>query len=359
MRDVSWEPDFPSTAQMAIELFRLGQNRSVDGVIAITPPGLLNIARQIGPIPTPDGPIEANGLMRRLEIGTDRHGRSYLDTIFQGLIEALNNPNARTNSLHILGALQRALDHKQILVYLTDPALQHAVVTSSWDGGITLDQGDRVYVVDSNVGWSKVDGNIDRSIHYRVELYTAQPAHAQLNITYTNQSNPGPRCGDQWMDRGSTYEVLKNACYWNLFRVYIAPGTELVSTDPVPLPPGSIFEQLGHGTEGQNTVKLVNDSAGPSISGLITVEPGSTNTVSLTFQLPNSIIDWTHQPTYSLNLQAQPGTKNRLATIEIELPSGYAYVSSSIEPHTLDGRTASFKISLQQDTVLTIRMQPS
>ena len=34
LRDVSWDPDFPTTAQTTADIFELGQRQKVDGVIA-------------------------------------------------------------------------------------------------------------------------------------------------------------------------------------------------------------------------------------------------------------------------------------------------------------------------------------
>ena len=51
MRDVSWDPDFPTTALAAQDMFRLGQRREVDGVIAINQWTLLKLVESLGSIP--------------------------------------------------------------------------------------------------------------------------------------------------------------------------------------------------------------------------------------------------------------------------------------------------------------------
>ena len=50
LRDVSWEPDFPTTARTAADMFRVGQRLEVDGVVAINQWTLLDIIEALGGI---------------------------------------------------------------------------------------------------------------------------------------------------------------------------------------------------------------------------------------------------------------------------------------------------------------------
>ena len=45
LRDVSWDPDFPTTAQSAKDMFKIGQRQDVDGVIAINQWTLLRVSK--------------------------------------------------------------------------------------------------------------------------------------------------------------------------------------------------------------------------------------------------------------------------------------------------------------------------
>ncbi len=55
MRDVSWDPNFPTSAVAAQDIFNLGQRRSVDGVIAVNQWGMLELVRALGSVASPDG----------------------------------------------------------------------------------------------------------------------------------------------------------------------------------------------------------------------------------------------------------------------------------------------------------------
>ena len=86
LRDVSWDPDFPTTARSAADLYRLGQRLSVDGVVAINQWTLLELVKSLGDIESPSGgePLNSRNLLSALEEGTDDHGRAYMDLVLQG-----------------------------------------------------------------------------------------------------------------------------------------------------------------------------------------------------------------------------------------------------------------------------------
>ena len=162
------------------------------------------------------------------------------------------------------------------------------------------------------------------------------------------------------MDRGLEYNLLKNTCYWNLLRVYVSDGAELVRADPLPLPANSILEQAGLGRAGEDTMELLYAAGGTVLTGLLTVPPGETRSVSFVYDLPSSVVDWGEQvSTYSLTIQHQPGTLGRSVKIEVVMPEGFEFVGSSIAPAGLTAQSVLFEFVLQRDTVITVDMQPA
>ena len=138
LRDVSWDPDFRVTAQSAESMFKIGQRQDVDGVVAVNQWGLLGLIDAVGAIAPPEGgePITSNNLITVLEQGTDTYGRAHMD----------------------------------LVLHFDDPDAQAAMEELGWAGVIEPVRGDYLYVVDSNVGWSKVDRNIEREVSYLVDL---------------------------------------------------------------------------------------------------------------------------------------------------------------------------------------------
>jgi hypothetical protein len=88
-------------------------------------------------------------------------------------------------------ALMLALDEKHILAYMTDPQAAAFLRTRKWDGGLPdwLAASDTLMVVDSNVGFNKVDPNVERAIHYQVD-WPARLGHNGDPIVHNTANNP-------------------------------------------------------------------------------------------------------------------------------------------------------------------------
>jgi hypothetical protein len=363
LRDVSWEPDFPSVARSAAEILKISRGGlQVDGVIALTQWAMLDLAGALGSIDTPEGPLPANRLLSTLEAGTDEEGREFMNTLFSGLLAQLNGSAANGQMFQLTRAASKTLADNQALVHLFDDDLQEVVKRAGWDGTLHGRDHDRVAVIDSNIGWSKVDRNINRSLEYEVKLnLPSQPSTGNITIRYENTSGDGAsNCTSQRMERGSSYESLKNACYWNLIRLYPADGAILLSAAPLPLPERSVYAGLGLAAVGDDTVNLGFGPAGRFVSGLMVVPPGETVETSFAFELSSTAVEWGGEvSTYTLSLSAQPGTQGRTALVHVELPPGQEYAGGTTTPSQLNGQLITFEFQLREDTELVVRMKPT
>ena len=256
LRDISWDPDFPTTARTAEDMYRIGQRLDVDGVVAINQWTLLRWVEALGGIPSPEGDVQINSvnLLSFLEQGTDQYGRAYIDLVLQSVIETVSQAVSIPMVIRLASGLHDTLQARDMLVFFDDQDLQSVMAEFGWDGRVSQDSTDYLYVVDSNVGWSKVDRNIQRDISYFVDLSRAPQPRATLTLGYQNHSGPGSSgCEPQWLNRGTNYDQLKNACYWNFLRVYLPLGARLLTSTPLPLPAYSVAVEIGRGVPGQNT----------------------------------------------------------------------------------------------------------
>ena len=205
-------------------MFKIGQRQEVDGVVAVNQWGLLALIDAVGRVTPPEGgdPITANNLITVLEQGTDTYGRAYMDLVLQSVIDEMANGTSLPVLVRLASAMFRALESRDLVLDFDDPDAQAAMEKLGWAGVIEPVQGDYLYVVDSNVGWSKVDRNIEREVSYLVDLSKPDRPRAQLTLRYANHSGPGSSpCEPQWLNRGRDYSQLVNACYWNFVRVYM------------------------------------------------------------------------------------------------------------------------------------------
>ncbi|MCI0440333.1 MAG: DUF4012 domain-containing protein, partial [Chloroflexi bacterium] len=293
LRDVSWDPDFPTTARSAQDLYRIGQRQEVDGVIAINQWTLLRALDALGEIPSPEGgpSITPRNLLSSLEQGTDQHGRAYMDLVLQGALESLNGQASLSKLMRLASSLYDTLETRDTLLHFDDPALQSLIASFGWDGSVSQGTGDYLYVVDSNVGWSKADRNIEREVSYTVDLNRQSRPRASLTLEYANHSGPGSvGCIPQWQNRGSSYGQLKNACYWNFLRVYIPQEARLLASTPLPLPEHTVAVEIGKGAPGQETGEISSSHNRTVFSGLTSLEAGERKQISLVYDLPASVL---------------------------------------------------------------------
>jgi len=55
LRDANWWADFPATARQAADLWRINNNTPIDGVIAVTEKGVIDLLAAMGPVETLTG----------------------------------------------------------------------------------------------------------------------------------------------------------------------------------------------------------------------------------------------------------------------------------------------------------------
>ena len=356
LRDVSWEPDFPTTAQIAADMFRIGQRQEVDGVAAINQWTLLSLLEAIGSVASPggDGPITPRNLFSTLEEGSDQFGRVYMDLVLQGLLDRLNEPFSLSALMKLTSALNESLQGSDLLLFLENPDVQAVVAASGWDGRVRRDPTDYLYVVDSNVGWSKSDRNIERTVSYQVDLTRDAGVRISLGLGYDNHSGPGsPGCEPQWLNRGSDYSDLKNACYWDYWRVYTPLGTNLLSATPQALPEYSVSVEIGRGRPGDDTVRVGSSFNRTVYSGLFAIEAGGAQDINLVYDLPSDLVDRRGEVIeYQLLIQKQPGIRQRDLSVEFVLPAGFSLASSSAEPVFAGDSRVGFWLTAERDTVL-------
>jgi hypothetical protein len=189
-------------------------------------------------------------------------------------------------------ALQRAAEEKHLLAWAIDhPRLQARLRDAGVDGAVRSWPGDYVMVVDSNVGWNKVDRNIERRIAYRV-VAEGDALISRLCVTYQSVS-PAIDKPCVWRSLyGDSYRELTEGCYWNYVRVLTPQGSDLLSYE---------------GGQGEGTV---DQEAGKTVfADLVIVPPGESRTLCFTYALPSELGQrFAATGDYTLYMQKQPGT---------------------------------------------------
>jgi hypothetical protein len=358
LRDVSWEPDFPFTAGLAQEVYRLGQREAVDGVIALNQWTLQRLVDFLGGLPTSegDGRISPEGLMAFIQERTDAEGRGYTRYLLPQILIELERGAAPSNVVALAQLMQDLFREKLLLVYVNDPRVQAIIRRLGWDGSVAQGESDYVMVVDSNVGWSKVDRNVRRSLTYQVSLSPEGASLAHLLLEYHNLSGPeASGCQLQWMSRGTSYQQQMQACYWNYLRVYLPPGSLLVQATPMPLPEGAIYVQQGAGVAGQETLQTSTAYGRTVLEGLLVTPPGDTVQQSFLYELPPGVlVAQGNRWGYTLVLQKQPGVLERSVEVVVTLAPGYRVDKATPRPSQIEESRVVWQFFQSEDVRLEL-----
>jgi hypothetical protein len=332
LRDANWSPDFPTSAQVAAEFYEQDQGVAVDGVIAIDLRGLATLLPAIGAIQVPGYAEPVTGsnaealVMRYWTAPTSlppgpspgdwlAHRKDVLADLFGAVVQHVAEGGG-IDPVALIAGLRSALTEKHLLLHVDDRPAQSLLRQVNWDGALpSPDDADFLFVVDSNVGFNKVNPNIEQWIDYRADLSEQRPV-ARLTLTYRHRvAKPAeacvlaPRYGDDYRD-------LMEQCYWDYLRIYVPAGSELVSATGCD-EPIQVWDELGR------TV----------LSCTFVLPVAQARQMVLEYRLPTRVLD----EGYRLHLHKQPGTRAVPVRVQVVPPEG---VGASTAPHealALDG----------------------
>jgi len=349
LRDANWWPDFPSSARLVIELYTQDTGHSIDGVIAVDMTALELLIAVLGPLEVPGYPelVSTSNLDAMLTQywqapilvapgeSTDwwSHRKDLAADLLVALLQKAMNQLSSDELVTLTKSMVTALTQRHLQVYVDDPATEAILHRVRWDGAVRAAVGDYLMIVDSNVGFNKVNPNIEQTIDYDVVLDSNGLAASQLTLTYRHTvARPTPACIHE-PRYGDSYLDLMERCYWDYLRVYLPAGSELVSLVGSDSPP-SVYGEAGCTVIGTAFV----------------LETGQSRTIKLTYRHPSKA----EQGRYALLVQKQAGTPAPPLRVRIELPPRSG--SSAAKPNsivTVDGR-AVWQGTLAQDLEIEV-----
>jgi len=370
-RDSNWSPDFPSAAQEAQALYTLSTGVETQGVIAFNQLAVRSILQVIGPIQVTgtDEPVTADNVEAYMqqawapapEEGLSSewwlHRKDFMKSLGEVIIERILQTSDKTQVIELANNLIELLDSGQLLVYFDDPGAEKALDISGWDGGIHPGDGDFFSLIDSNVGFNKVDSVIQRSVDYRVDLSDVLHPSANVILSYRHLGAQSTLICKQEISYGAgTYQDMQQRCYLDYWRVYLPAGTLLKTADAQPVPGGQLMNSIGW--SGQ--VEKLSGEAGTQVfAGLLMLPADQSQQIHLAIALPEKVV---HQvdPTrlnYGLRIQVQPGLEYLPFTLEVKIPEKYLPVNLDQGWQPKGYNTYTWHANIEKDTILILSMQ--
>jgi hypothetical protein len=355
LRDANWSPDFPTVARNISYLYQLTQGRDIPDVLAFEPSAVRHLLEAIGPVSVDDfpEPVSADNLVEYMRSQYNRQfltGRKeFLETLGKAMIARIESAPAGLDAVALSRAALRALDERSLLIAVDDPATAAILSRRGWDGAVRPGDADFLMVVDSNIGYNKVNPNIGQSLAYAVDLADPDAPHAELSVRHANRTSSPGECrhvqsgltGPNW------YEQRLVGCYWDYLRVLAPGGSQLTGADTQPTPGKWLVSGFSDdGSVGQQE----GDAGTTELSALVVVPGGAERTTVFRYRLPAAVVareDDTWR--YRLRVQKQPARALQSCVVTIRPPRGFELASSSAAPAIQPDGTLRFALDLATD----------
>lgn len=328
--DGSWNVDFPSTAQRALEYYNSGNNVNapVDGVIAVDLHSLeqiFNILVQVN-VPGFDKTVTTTNFRNDVYdvhvLGDQGHGK-YFAAIYRGAFEKLQGIG-QTRSADLLSILIESLSQRHIMIYSSDEDTQAVINQIGWSGSqASGDSHDYILVADANLS-NKSNHSIIRSFSYDVEILEDQSLINNLRLRYDYFDSVARP------DRAINTDYYGIKDYTTLTQIYLP--SDIMNLDEEDL--------------SQFTVDTWNNYT--LVISQLDVHYDTSKQVQLSYETPARIDQIGDIYRYRVLIQKQPGALVQDMNIQITLPENATILSSS--PNT----TASYAL---EQPVLDFRLQ--
>jgi len=363
-RDSNWSPDFPTSARQAMDLYAIGRRGQTDGVIAMDQQAIRLLVEALGPLHV-EGYDQAITGQNVIELARQAwkpgaqptgewwtHRKDFMAAVLGAATRRLQSNLSLRDLSRIATAVLRSLEQKHLLAYLADAESVGLLAELGWDGAQYAGSGDYVMVVDSNVGFNKVNALVEQSIEYMVDL--SDPSHPRAVLTVIHRhpiDTSSVDCRHQ-PHYDETYEQMMEGCYWDYLRVYIPLETELTSATPHAVP----GQELLSGRPSRAEVTVGPSERGRNVfATLLLLRPASVLETRFEYTLPGSTVrSQGGKSEYVLTCQKQPGTRAVPLRVRLLLPPGATVQTTEPDLSQMSGSVLEYASTLEVDRTLRV-----
>jgi hypothetical protein len=248
--------------------------------------------------------------------------KDFVGILGKAMLQNLKNTRDFKKIINLMNVSRELIQTGHLMIYFNEPALQSLLVEMKLDSSVQYQSGDFLYWVDSNIGFNKVDAVIIRNMVYEVDMTDLDHPKAHLTMEYEHPiSGDVPCVHEATYGEEIAYINMFQRCYWDYWRVYIAPSTKLTNAN-VQIITG---DHLLSGNDWQGNLDIESDLPGTGmVGGLQLVPTNSTGKIELDFELSPEILTY-HSGIigYELTLYKQLGLKELPVVVKIKLPQNY------------------------------------
>jgi hypothetical protein len=280
--------------------------------------------------------------------------RVVLNLVVDKFYDGLFNPSKPTDLLNGFGD---ALSKKHVQIYMLDPAEQAFIEHMNWDGGIIepsdLKKDDYIYVVEQNVGGSKLD-YFDSNVNTMDVSFDGADALVSTEMSVTNGVFlPQPRysMGDA--------QRLNGACatgrcplHRPMLNLYVRDDAEFISAtvegDRIDTPAPAVWTDPARPPEHFERGKKV-------WSGTLEIAPRDTASLKIDYRVPGVLRTRDGRSVYRLQVQHQPKVQPETLIVRIAIPEGATGIRAP--GFERDGNVLVWEAPLRRDLTLEVSWQ--
>jgi hypothetical protein len=308
-RDANWSPDLPTSARTARQLYEQVRDAKIDGVVTVDLNAVQLIIDAMGGIEVEgvEGRVTGANVVDIIKqlwdnpLGSDSsvqdnwqewyaQRKDFVPVLAAAIFERMKS--RQFSFLTLISAGTRALEERSVQIWMDNAQTNTQFAQLGWNGALHTEAGaDYLALVDTNVGFNKVNAVVTREIDYTLTWPNGadKAAQAVVTITYTHPiTQPDPGC-DPTPRYGENYDDMIARCYFNYVRLYVPRNSRLVSID---------------GVETDSISSRRGEERTQVLAGYFIMKTNGQHTVTFTYNLPVAL----KEDGYGLIVQRQSGS---------------------------------------------------
>lgn len=333
IQNASRSPYWSVSGEELLRAWAKVKRQEYDGMLAIDVPGIASLFTVTGPLEVEGyGTLDENNLVPTLvgsyDIYNDNTKRKQLNgTLLPIFREKMFAGGKFAEKIQVLG---QAADARHFAMYLRDPKTQDLVRDLGIAGDLSDTDYDYLGVFTQNTNASKTDFWQRREVSSDVQLKADGSARVKLSVGIDNTSGPFPY---PTPDPGSGYytRIAKPAV-----GIFFPKNVRIRSSTVA-------------GTEADLFLGSVQGR--PYFSPTMTIEPGSTNSVEVEFDVPQAAaVGEDGSLTYRLDVDPQGMVNPQKLDVRVRWPAGYNVRGLPDEWTRQNDRTARWSVDALIDS---------
>ncbi|MFP5297373.1 MAG: DUF4012 domain-containing protein [Actinomycetota bacterium] len=329
--NANWSPDWPLSAQITMDYAQASAPEfpEMDGVIAVDPVLMEKLMPGVGPFTVANRSITSKRIVDFMlyrayaswPIAGQR--RVVLKQVVDKFYEGLFAPAKPTD---LLGGFGGALTQKHVQIWMADPLEQRFIERMDWDGAITppdeLEDDDYIYVVEQNVGGSKLD-YFDTNVNTMEVTFEGNDALVSTEMRVRNGVFlPQPRYSMGDSQTPNACAAARCPVHRPMLNLYVRDDAELISAEVsgddvtrIDAPP-SVATWSGD-------MPPTHFELGKKVwSGTLQIPPQAEGAITYRYRVPAVLQERGGRSVYRLHVQHQPKVRPETLIVRIRLPEG-------------------------------------